>query len=170
MSATFLNMPSPQLATPYSESPSAPGTPMSGISTIAIKDGHEGHRPSGDTISAADRISRLGGYFDQTRNLTSYTPTPTSCPATPSPAPGTTPGERRSPASNATGSTITTEEALRATREAKMIDGMTYDEGVVDTTDRTPVLVLNREKERRRPLVKEGPVPARGEPEPQEKL
>ncbi|KAI5842452.1 hypothetical protein DFP73DRAFT_479885 [Morchella snyderi] len=151
---------------------------MSGISTIAIKDGHEGHRPSGDAISAADRISRLSGYFDQARTIASYTPTPTSAPATP--AAGTTPGERRSPASNATGSTITTEEALRATREAKMIDGMTYDEGVVDTTDCAPLEEVQevvgwggwerekeRERERRRLVVL---ARAAGGEEAQEKL
>lgn len=89
---------------------------MSGISTIAIKDGHEGSRPSNDGgVSGADRIQRLGlgmAYFDQ---------------APPAPAP-------RSPAS----STATTSSTLEATKEAKMIDGMTYDEDVVDTTDKSP--------------------------------
>lgn len=40
----------------------------------------------------------------------------------------------RSPAS----STATTSSTLEATKEAKMIDGMTYDEDVVDTTDKCP--------------------------------
>lgn len=101
---------------------------MSGISTIAIKDGHEGSRPSNDGgVSGADRIQRLGlgmAYFDQ---------------APPAPAP-------RSPAS----STATTSSTLEATKEAKMIDGMTYDEDVVDTTDKSPAAaatVVPKEKD-----------------------
>lgn len=71
---------------------------MSGISTIAIKDGHEGSRPSAE--GGADRVQRLMGYFDE-----------------------------------------------REARSAKMIDGMTYDEDVVDTTDRAPK-VVPKEKEK----------------------
>lgn len=119
MSATLINLPQ---APSFSEPNSGPGTPMSGISTIAIKDGHEGSRPSNDgSVSGADRIQRLGlgmAYFDQT------------------PAP-------RSPAS----STATTSSTLEATKEAKMIDGMTYDEDVVDTTDRSPAAAAAKEKE-----------------------
>lgn len=99
---------------------------MSGISTIAIKDGHEGSRPSNDGgVSGADRIQRLGlgmAYFDQ---------------GSAAPAP-------RSPAS----STATTSSTLEATKEAKMIDGMTYDEDVVDTTDKCPsATVVPKEKD-----------------------
>lgn len=119
---------------------------MSGISTTAIKDGHEGTRPNADGTSGVDRINRLGlgmGYFDQPPipRSNSYTSTPGQ--STPGAyTPGT--GEKRgSPAS----STVTTDSTLQATREAKLIDGMTYDEGVVDTTDRSPMLVLNKEKE-----------------------
>lgn len=83
---TLSNLPSPSPAA----SASGPGTPMSGISTIAIKDGHEGSRPSTDGV---DRVQRLMGYFDE------------------------------------------------QTRTAKMIDGMTYDEGVVDTTTEPAVVV-----------------------------
>lgn len=101
MSTTFINLPSPQQPDPAS----GPGTPMSGISTIAIKDGHEGSRPSAD--GGADRVQRLMGYFDE-----------------------------------------------REARSAKMIDGMTYDEGVVDTTDRAPK-VVSKEKEKEKDKDKE---------------
>ncbi|KAF8428734.1 hypothetical protein EV426DRAFT_585651 [Tirmania nivea] len=44
---------------------SCPGTPMSGISTVAIKDGHEGiphgHHHGGD-LAAQERMARLGAY------------------------------------------------------------------------------------------------------------
>lgn len=44
---------------------SCPGTPMSGISTVAIKDGHEGirhgHHHQGDP-AAQERLARLGAY------------------------------------------------------------------------------------------------------------
>lgn len=128
MSATLINLPPPS----YSEPDSGPGTPMSGISTIAIKDGHEGSRPSTDGVSGADRIQRLGlgmGYFDQA-------PLPRSASATSTPNQSTA-EHRSSPAS----STVTTSSTLEATKEAKLIDGMTYDEGVVDTTDKTPAPV-----------------------------
>lgn len=124
---------------------------MSGISTIAIKDGHAGTRPNADGVSGADRIQRLGlgmGYFDQLQLPRSNSSTPSQfTPGQFTPGtftPGNGPGEKRgSPAS----STITTNSTLEATKAAKMIDGMTYDEGVVDTTDRSPIPVLNREKE-----------------------
>lgn len=132
---------------------------MSGISTIAIKDGHAGSRPNSDGVSGADRIQRLGlgmDYFDQQQLLRPNSSTSTPGSYTPSQltpgafTPGTfTPGigngeKRGSPAS----STITTSSTLEATKAAKMIDGMTYDEGVVDTTDRSPIPVLNKEKEK----------------------
>lgn len=53
---------------------SAPGTPMSGISTVAIKDGHEGHRPNNSFDGTSERLARLSSlngastsYFDVNR-------------------------------------------------------------------------------------------------------
>jgi hypothetical protein len=158
--STILDMPSPQSQPPsYSETNSGPGTPMSGISTIAIKDGHAGSRPNADGVSGEDRIQRLGlgmGYFDHPQLSRANSSTSTQSMYTPSQltpgalTPGTsTPvlgaGEKRgSPAS----STVTTNSTLEATRAAKMIDGMTYDEDVVDTTDSSPIPALNKEREK----------------------
>ncbi|KAF8461241.1 hypothetical protein BDZ91DRAFT_737571 [Kalaharituber pfeilii] len=55
----------------YPQTPIAssdPGTPMSGVSTVAIKDGHEGvrhghhHQAGSIDSSAAERLARLGGF------------------------------------------------------------------------------------------------------------
>lgn len=55
-----------------SSASSAPGTPMSGISTVAIKDGHEGHPVSHDTSTIPRTVPDRGppnpagvGYFDR---------------------------------------------------------------------------------------------------------
>ncbi|KAI5855467.1 hypothetical protein BZA05DRAFT_334143 [Tricharina praecox] len=102
---------------------------MSCVSTIAIKDGHEGHRPGMSGFDgAAERISRLsaisaGGYFDVNKR-----------PDTPASMGGRA-MQTDSPAS--------TDSAREHRKEARLIDGMTYDEGVVDTTDKTPPAVVD---------------------------
>jgi hypothetical protein len=110
---------------------------------------------------AAERIARLsalsaGGYFDVNRR-----------PDTPS-SPGMSPGpesvgterggesplnslgaaleenKRRSRMNGGTdspASSQTTQSAIDQRNEARFVDGMTYDEGVVDTTNRTPQIV-----------------------------
>ncbi|KAG0123544.1 hypothetical protein HOY82DRAFT_582192 [Tuber indicum] len=152
---------------------------MSGISTVAIKDGHEGNRPGTDANSlAADRLARLGactggGYFDtlptpragsaasnaggRLTPLTPYSPHPshgsyTSAPSDKEPLVQS----RNSPASSTTTSSV-----AEARKEARLIGGMTYDDSVIDTTNRSPIPVLNRpdaeeaEPERRKGLKRE---------------
>jgi len=80
---------------------------------------------------AAERISRLsaisaGGYFDVNKR-----------PDTPSSMAGRA-LQTDSPAS--------TDSAREQRQEAKLIDGMTYDEGVVDTTDKTPPPVVEERR------------------------
>jgi hypothetical protein len=113
-------------------SESCPPTPMSCISTIAIKDGHEGHRPGFD--GAAERISRLsalsaGSYFDVNKR-----------PDTPSSDIDELRRKRMDTAADSPASSVTTESAREQRKEARMIDGMTYDDDVVDTTDRSPMV------------------------------
>ncbi|KAI5806104.1 hypothetical protein EDC01DRAFT_609628 [Geopyxis carbonaria] len=135
---------------------------MSGISTVAIKDGHEGSRPHFD--GTTERLARLGpgtSYFDINRR-----------PDTPSSAPGSTaasepdmatPGVAGTPAPMGAGvrewerrrkqqengdtdspaSSVTTASAADQREKARMIDGMTYDDGFVDTTDSSGIPVLN---------------------------
>ncbi|RPA98752.1 hypothetical protein L873DRAFT_1649294, partial [Choiromyces venosus 120613-1] len=151
----------------------------SGISTVAIKDGHEGNRSNIDKNSlAAERLARLGagtegGYFDMLPTpraasaassaggrktpLTPYSPHPswgnyTSTPSDKEPLAQS----RNSPASSTTTSSV-----AEARKEARLISGMTYDDSVIDTTNRSPIPVLNRadteetEAERRKRLERE---------------
>ena len=166
MSTKFTSLPSSPLYPPpssaYSEASSGPSTPMSGISTVAIKDGHEGNRPNIDSNSlAADRLARLGaytggGYFDTL-------PTPRAASATSSAGGRLTPLTPYSPhpshggyasapsdkeplvqSRNSPASSTTTSSVAEARKEARLISGMTYDDSVIDTTNRSPIPVLVR--------------------------
>jgi hypothetical protein len=133
---TILNLPTtpPDMC---DDGDSGPGTPMSAISTVAIKDGHAGHRPGMTGFDGAtERISRLsavsvGGYFDV--NKRPDTPASTAGAGT-----GTGTGRPLQ-----TDSPASTDSAREQRKEARLIDGMTYDEGVIDTTDRTPPAVVD---------------------------
>jgi hypothetical protein len=116
---------------------------MSCVSTIAIKDGHEGHRPVFD--GSAERISRLsgvsvGGYFDV--NKRPDTPASDAGPGALAVALEESRRKKRleGTAAESPASSVTTESAREQRREARLIDGMTYDEDVVDTTDRSPMV------------------------------
>ena len=152
---TILNLPEAD----EFDNDSAPGTPMSCISTVAIKDGHEGHRPGMSGFDgAAERISRLsaltaGGYFDVDKRPD--TPSSVGCgpgsvdvPAdcdTPKALTAALEEARRkkqlqAASADSPASSVTTESAREQRREARLIDGMTYDDDVVDTTDRSPLV------------------------------
>jgi len=125
---------------------------------------------------AAERIARLsaisaGGYFDVNRR-----------PDTPS-SPGMSSGaesvgterggesslnslsaaleenKRRSrmngssAGTDSPASTQTTQSAIDQRNEARFVDGMTYDEGVVDTTNRTPQVVAGEKMDMDSPKV-----------------
>ncbi|KAL7273176.1 hypothetical protein RUND412_003988 [Rhizina undulata] len=183
-----------------SPSSSGPSTPMSGISTIAMNDGHLGARPNISSDFAADHISRLtqpdpnnplvtgSSYFDYIRDPAHVSGcratsdgflSPTSSiassiagpqaqtPATPMtplteeldefgrkrkkdgldrPGGAGAPGfpslvQQRVMANPSPASTMTTSSAAESRREARLVGGMTYDEGIVDTTDRPALLV-----------------------------
>ena len=164
---TFINLPS--TPSDLSVDDSGPSTPMSCISTVAIKDGHEGHRPNMTGFDgAAERISRLsrissdlsaGGYFDVNKRPDTPTSdagfiTATSPASTAATSAGSGAGAlaaaledaRRKKkaaagaAQDSPASSATTDSAREQRREARLIDGMTYDDDVVDTTDRSPLV------------------------------
>jgi len=62
---------------------------------------------------------------------------------------------------NSPASSTTTSSVAEARKEARLIGGMTYDDSVIDTTNRSPIPVLNRadteeaEPERRKGLKRE---------------
>ncbi|PWW73220.1 hypothetical protein C7212DRAFT_223814 [Tuber magnatum] len=152
---------------------------MSGISTVAIKDGHEGNRRNADANSlAADRLARLGagtggGYFDmlpaprtgsavssaggRLTPLTPYSPHPSHGGYTSAPSDKESLVQGR----NSPASSTTTSSVAEARKEARLISGMTYDDSVIDTTNRSPIPVLTRagteetEAERRKRLERE---------------
>ena len=145
---------------------------MSGISTVAIKDGHEGNRPSvvDGNLLAADRLSRLGtphgggGYFDMLPTPRAGS-TPSSSAYSPQPQPPHVAGEKEAPGKGSPASSNTTSSVAEARKEARFIGGMTYDDSVVDTTNRSPIPVLNKtesgaegEVERKRPFNRRGKV------------
>lgn len=150
---TILNLPDADDF--YSEAGSAPGTPMSCVSTVAIKDGHEGHRPGMTGFDgAAERISRLssltaGGYFDvdkrpDTPASVGFGPGTSDEPKSATLSAALEDARRKKKLQDAQGdspaSSVTTESAREQRKEARLIDGMTYDEDVVDTTDRSPMV------------------------------
>src|SRR5947207_468994 len=121
----------------YSGTPNSATTSMSELSTVAIKDGHRGHLPHHShqpmNEERADRISRLVGFGEGARTparQTSVLGSPAAAKATPTPLPAYLREQGQHFSIQSTQSA--------ELQDARMIDGMTYDPDVVDTTSRPP--------------------------------